>query len=79
MISNLNNNFSAGEKKRLAIIRALLKNTQCIILDEPDAGLDYHNVKIIKKFFLNLSNKKTIIMTTHSDVFDDIADEIIYL
>lgn len=65
--------------KRLAIIRALLKDSPYLILDEPDAGLDLHNINIIKDIFSNLNREKTVIIITHNNIFDDISDEIIYL
>lgn len=65
--------------KRLAIIRALLKDSQYLILDELDAGLDLHNINIIKNIFSNLNREKTVIIITHNNIFDAISDEIIYL
>ncbi len=59
-------NLSGGEKKRLNIILSCLHEPRLLILDEPFAGLDYYNRKILWDFIVGLKNKSTsIILTTH--------------
>ena len=60
--------LSGGQQQRILIARALLSNSEIIILDEPSTGVDEFNQKdiysILKK--LNKENKKTIISIEHN-------------
>ena len=71
--------FSGGQKQRLAIARALLKNTKIIVLDEATSALDNINQNKIKNVIKKLSSKHTIVMIAHrlSTVVD--SDNIIFL
>jgi len=59
------NNFSGGEKRRLAIARIILLNRPVWILDEPFAGLDEANVEIIEKLLERESESRDIICISH--------------
>lgn len=68
----LEQNFSSlsgGEKTKLAIIAALLKDTPFIILDEPTNHLDDESVLILKECLFE-EKDKTIIMVTHDKRMD---------
>ncbi len=59
-------NLSGGQRKRLNIVLSCLHNPKLLILDEPFAGLDYYNRKILWDFLTGLRNKgTTILLTTH--------------
>ncbi len=59
--------FSKGMKMRLNFIRALLNNPEILFLDEPTAGLDPMNARIMKDIILELKEKGvTIFLTTHN-------------
>ncbi len=58
--------LSAGQKQRLAIARALAKNTQIIIADEPTGNLDSETGKQIMKLLVSLSKERLIIVVTHN-------------
>lgn len=58
-------NLSGGEKQRILIARAILKDTPIIILDEPLSALDDENISIVTKMVMELSKIKLIIMVTH--------------
>ena len=57
--------LSGGEKQRLAMARALLSDTDIIILDELTSNLDSINERIIKDVVEELRGTKTIIMVAH--------------
>jgi ABC-type transport system involved in cytochrome bd biosynthesis fused ATPase/permease subunit len=59
------NNFSGGEKRRLAIARIILLNRSIWILDEPFAGLDKANVQIIEKLLEQETEIKSILCISH--------------
>lgn len=72
--------LSGGERQRVSIIRALLKNPDIILADEPTASLDETNSINIAMFIAELKSKnRIIIIATHEDYFDKYADEIINL
>lgn len=58
--------FSKGMKMRLNFVRALLNNPEILFLDEPTAGLDPGNARIMKDTILNMQKKGvTVFLTTH--------------
>jgi len=59
--------LSGGEKQRIAIARALLKNTPILILDEATSALDIHTEQMIQKSLDSLvsQHNKTMIIITH--------------
>jgi len=65
------NNFSGGEKRRLAIARVILLNKPVWVLDEPFAGLDKANVEIIEKLLEEESEIKNILCISHNFATSD--------
>lgn len=57
-------NFSGGEKKRICLARALLRDTDVLILDEPLANLDTETAERIEDLLLSIKDK-TIIVVSH--------------
>ena len=57
-------NFSGGEKKRICLARALLRNTDILILDEPLANLDPATAQKIEDLLLSIPGK-TILIVSH--------------
>ena len=79
MIEENGSNFSGGEKKRISLARALLRNTDILILDEPLANLDDTTTERIEDLLLSIKNKTMIIVShqfspTKLSAFDDIID-----
>ncbi|MGB3849931.1 MAG: ABC transporter ATP-binding protein [Tunicatimonas sp.] len=63
-------NFSKGMKMRLNFIRSFMHDPNILFLDEPAAGLDPVNARVVKDIILKLRGEgKTIFITTHS-MFD---------
>ncbi len=57
--------LSGGEKQRLAIARALLKETPVVLLDEPTGNLDSKNASSIFSMLKKISEEKLLIVVTH--------------
>ena len=57
--------LSGGEKQRIAIARAILKDAKIIIMDEASAAVDPENEYELQRAFSNLIKDKTVIMIAH--------------
>lgn len=71
--------LSGGEKQRISIARAILKNAPILLLDEPTASLDSKNEVLVQKAISNLVKDKTVIMIAHRLKTIKNADKIIVL
>ena len=71
--------MSGGERQRISIARALLKNAPIILLDEATASLDPENEVLVQRAIAKLVEGKTVIMIAHRlrTVVD--ADQILVL
>ncbi|MCD8355013.1 MAG: ABC transporter ATP-binding protein [Clostridia bacterium] len=79
--AKLPNQLSGGQQQRTAIGRAIVKNPDILLCDEPTGALDYHTSKEILKLIETVSQKygNTIIMVTHNDAIKDMADRVVRL
>ena len=69
-------NLSGGQKQVISIARALYKNSDILLFDEPTSAMDNHNSFVIKDLIFKLKNKKTIIIITHDNkLFYDLFDQ----
>ena len=77
----LPNQLSGGQQQRTAIGRAIVKNPDILLCDEPTGALDYHTSKEILKLIemVNQRYGNTIIMVTHNDAIKDMADRVVKL
>ncbi len=71
--------LSVGQKQRVGIVRALIRNPEIIILDESTNSLDKKTEEEIIKFMKILKKDKTIIFVTHDQELSKICDEAINL
>ncbi len=76
IIENSGENLSGGQTQRICIARALLRKPEILILDEITSSLDEKNEKEIFRSIFEIMKDKTIIISIHKDVIDDLADEI---
>ena len=72
-------NLSGGEKQRISIARAILKDAPIIILDEATANVDPENEKELMQAIEELTRKKTVIMIAHRLKTVRNADKIVVL
>ncbi|MDY3005625.1 ABC transporter ATP-binding protein [Anaerococcus porci] len=72
-------NLSGGEKQRISLARAMLKNAQIVILDEATANVDPENEDKLQKAIDALMKEKTVIMIAHRLKTVQNADQIIVL
>mgnify|MGYP000852214139 FL=1 len=69
--------MSTGQKQRLCIARALLRNVEIYLLDEITSNVDYENTQLILSYFKELSKDgKTIISVTHDREYIPFADVV---
>lgn len=59
--------ISGGQKQRIAIARALVKNPQIILADEPTGNLDSETGRLVLQTLKKLSKEKLVIMVTHDE------------
>ena len=79
IITENSTNFSVGQKQRLAIARAILRDTPIILFDESTSALDNYSKNKIKETMKELAQNKTIIIISHTlDLVKD-CDNIIYI
>ncbi len=79
--NKLPNQLSGGQQQRTAIGRAVIKNPDILLCDEPTGALDYNTSKEILALLekINHEYKNTIIMVTHNDALKNMADRVVKL
>ena len=77
----LPNQLSGGQQQRTAIGRAVVKNPDILLCDEPTGALDFNTSKEILNLISDLNQKygSTVIMVTHNDAIKFMADRVIRL
>ena len=75
------NQLSGGQQQRTAIGRALIKNPDILLCDEPTGALDYQTSKEILQLIEDVNQKfgNTVILVTHNDAIRGMADQVIKL
>lgn len=77
----LPNQLSGGQQQRTSIGRAIVKNPDILLCDEPTGALDYNTSKEILRLIEDVNQKygNTVIMVTHNEAIKDMADRVIKL
>lgn len=73
--------LSGGQHQRTSIGRAIVKNPDILLCDEPTGALDYKTSKEILKLLEDVNQKygNTVIMVTHNDAIKNMADRVFTL
>lgn len=73
--------LSGGQQQRTSIGRAVVKNPDILLCDEPTGALDYNTSKEILKLLEDINQKygNTVIMVTHNDAIKNMADRVFTL
>ena len=72
-------NISGGEKQKIALLRAIIKNPDVLLLDEPTSALDTITTKRLIEYLISIKEEKIIIVVSHNDEVSQIADKTIWL
>ena len=77
----LPNQLSGGQQQRTSIGRAIVKNPDILLCDEPTGALDYNTSKEILELIESVNRKygNTVIMVTHNEAIQNMADHTIKL
>jgi ATP-binding cassette subfamily C protein len=76
-LTELGDNFSAGERQRFGLARCFLKDTKIMLLDEPTSNLDTLNENIILDALKRNRDGKTVILVSHRESCFKICDRVI--
>lgn len=79
--NKLPNQLSGGQQQRTSIGRAIVKNPDALLCDEPTGALDYHTSKDILQLLETVNQKygTTIVMVTHNEAMQYMADIVVKL
>ncbi|HHW93367.1 MAG TPA: ABC transporter ATP-binding protein [Clostridiaceae bacterium] len=76
-LTELGDNFSAGERQRFGLARCFLKGAKILLLDEPTSNLDTLNENIILDALKRNSDGKTVLLVSHRESCFKICDRVI--
>ena len=72
--------LSHGMRKRVMLAQALMGNPELILLDEPTAGLDPPNVKVMRSLIAEAANNATFIISSHNlDELEKVCKSVVHL
>ena len=71
--------LSGGQKRMLGIARILVRDRKFVVCDEPLAGLDYTNEKIVNRALQNLFVGRTVLLVSHREEIVHLADQVYFM
>ena len=72
-------NISGGEKQKIALLRAIIKNPDVLLLDEPTSALDSITTSRLIEYLKSIKDGKIIIIVSHDEEVSQIADKTIWI
>lgn len=80
-LDNFPSQISGGEQQRVSIARALAKNPQIVLCDEPTGALDSVTGRMVLRLICDSASNmgKTVIIVTHNALIADMADAVIHM
>lgn len=80
-LDNFPSQLSGGEQQRVSLARAIAKNPEIILCDEPTGALDYETGKEILSLLSDAARQKgkTVIIVTHNSALKDMGDHLLRL
>lgn len=78
-VGDAGNNFSGGQKQRLSIARAVLKNPPIMVLDEATSALDTESERLVQEALENMMKNRTSVVIAHRLSTIQNADTIIVM
>jgi thiol reductant ABC exporter CydD subunit len=79
MLGDRGSGLSAGERQRLALARAFLRNTPLLLLDEPTAGLDGETERGLLATVRRLGAGRTVVIVAHRPALVEVCDRVVEL
>ena len=78
-LNNFPSELSGGEQQRVSIARAIAKNPEILLCDEPTGALDYQTGKAVLKLLQDTCRKTgtTVVVITHNQAITEMADRVI--
>ena len=77
IIDENSHNISGGQKRLLSLTRTLLKDAKILIFDEATSSLDTDKIQNVINVLNELKKNHTVIVITHKEEIENIADEVI--
>lgn len=71
--------LSSGERQRISLARALLRESSLIVFDEPTSGLDTDSLAHLRDTVKDVARKSLVVLIDHTGYFDDMADVTVNL
>ena len=66
--------LSAGQSRRLALARALLRDAPLLLLDEPTEGLDHDTADALMRDLADAANGRSVLIISHAELPDGVVD-----
>jgi len=76
---NYSSDLSGGEKQKIGLARFFSQSSWIMIMDEPTSALDSESIDYLRTVIIDRKKESLLIITSHTNEFDDLADDTFYL